>query len=524
MKTQLRIVSNLKLYLSIILVVFLSACSSDDNDRGTEPEPTPNAPALALEGSNSILVKNGQAINVTLNLTAPGGSKELVVNRGGGLLETIALTSAQSTVTYNTETVPADSQEGDVIAYQFILVDLTDQESTPVALTVNTTEYDTIEIGGETLFDITITDDGIVPSGTNVNLITGRNYFLSSSLSFEDGTSLTIEEGVTLYLDAEAESPIEVRVDNGASISVIGTPSNPIVMTSSATLGGTPASGDWSRFRLGNVQNGTFQYVRSEYADEGLRFGGVDNTNTVDHITSFFSAGEGIYVTGGNVNIKYAVAVNSGGGSFRFGDDYAGKVQFLIGQIDQVFADNEELSIRETSTAVVSNITLIGPGSDQENTHGARLRASSQGKVYSAIITAFPRRGIRLNDDVLVTDLTGQTVFAYSYIFDVPTDPYRDDTANGNLFQGFIDDEDIFQNPFFNNVTGFDLEGNPILEEITGVGTNDFIPEATVTAKNSFDPNMVDAFFTSVTFVGAVENEANDWTTGWVKNPDGSIR
>jgi hypothetical protein len=50
----------------------------------------------------------------------------------------------------------------------------------------------------------------------------------------------------------------------------------------------------------------------------------------------------------------------------------------------------------------------------------------------------------------------------------------------------------------------------------------DFVPDAA--PSTSFDPSTIDSFFQSVSFAGAVENAANDWTTGWVKNPDGTIR
>lgn len=519
------------LFKCLLLATLVVSCGGDDDGPGPT-EPTPDAPTLSIQGDNAIIVKTGETISVDLTLNAPGSNKELVVNRGGGLLETISLDAAATSFTYNTETVPADAEEGDEIEYEFILVDSEDQESSPIVFTVSTTAYDMITVGGQDLFNITITTDIIVPVGTSLKLITGRDYFLGASLLFEEGTALNIEEGVTLYIDAEATDPIEIRVDSNANISVIGTASDPVVFTSSATLTGTAEPGDWDRFRLGEVQNGTFQYVRSEYATEGLRFGGVDDTNTVDHIASFFADDEGIYITGGNVNIKYMVAVNSAGGSFRIGDTYSGKIQFAIGQIDQVFSDNEELDVREASSPTLSNVTLIGPGSDQEDTHGARLRASSQGKVYNSVVTAFPRRGIRLNDDVIVTDLNGETVFAYSFVFDVPKDPYRDDTDNGNPFKGTVEVDDSITNPFFNNLIGTaevddgegGLETVDVFESIPGMGTDDFIPDATVTAKENHDPSTVDAFFTSVTFVGAVENAENDWTTGWVKNPDGTIR
>lgn len=514
---------NVGIFFSALLMVFaITACSSDDGDDG--PDVKANPPSLSIDGDNTAIVKNGETITVALILNAPGGNKSLVVNKNGGLLEEIPLQESQTTYSYTNQSVSDDAEEGEEHALEFILVDKQNQESAPVTYSVYAAVYDEITVFGETLYDATVATDGIVPSGTNMKLISGRNYFIGSTLLFEGGTSLTIQPGVTVYLDADAGQAIELRVDSGASVSIIGTATEPVVFTSSKALNGTASPGDWDRFRYGDVKNGTLQYVRSEYADSGIRFGDTDDSNTVDHLTSYMAAGEGFYFTNGNVNAKYLVAVNSEGGGFRLGDSYAGKLQFGISWINEVFSDNQELDIRETASPTLANFTLLGPGVEVENTHGARLRSSSQSKVYNSLITEFPRRGIRLNDDVSITDLNGETVFAYSYIVNVPRDPFRDDTDNGNPFQGYVDGDDNFQNPFFNNVTGFDEDGDPILEDVAGIGVDDFIPDNAIATKEAFDPISIDAWFTSVNYVGAIENEAGDWTTGWVKNTDGTIR
>lgn len=517
MKKTLKFKS-LSMLFSVLLIAFtIASCSSDDD------KVTPDNPTISIIGDNMVTVKNGETINVMLKLNAPGNNKSLVVNRKGGFLEEIALQPTETEYTYSNQIVPSDAEEGEEYVYEFLLVDTHNQESGSVKFTVQAASYDEVTVLGKTLYNATITTDGIVPQGTNMKLISGRNYFISSPLLFEEGTSLTIEEGVHIYLDAEASTPVEIRVDDGATVSIIGTATDPVVFTSSKSIDGSAEPGDWDRFRYGDVQEGIFQYVRSEYADTGIRFGDVDNSNTIDHVTVYKAKDRGIYITNGNVDAKYLVAIDSEGGSFRIGDDYSGKLQFGIGWINERFTDNQELEIRETSSPTIANFTLLGPGVENENTHGVRLRANSKGKVYSTLVTEFPRRGVRLNDDVVVTDLQGETIFAYGYVVNVPRDPFRDDTDNGNPFQGYIDDDGNFQNPFFNNVTG--LDGNdPILEEVAGIGPADFIPDSPITTKGSFDPTSIDSWFTSTTFVGAIENEANDWTKGWVKNPDGSIR
>lgn len=502
-------------------VFFLAtSCSSDDN---TNPDVIDGeAPVITISGENTITAKRGEVFEVSFQLTAENGAKEIQVSRGGGHLETVTLAENPTTYTYNTQTVPDTAEEGEEISYSFVLVDNNNKTSIPADLIVSTQVYDEITIGGQVVYHADIASDGIVPSGTNVKFSSGRSYYIPNSLEFGAGTSLTIEDNVYVYMNGESESPIEINVDNQASVTIEGTVTAPVIFTSSKTLSGNAAAGDWNRLRIGDVQNSTLRYVRSEYAGSGFRFAGSDSSNTFEYLSTFNTSGEGFYITNGNANFKYLAAISPAGGGFRLGDAYSGKIQFAISQIDQTFSENQEVDIRETASPILANVTLIGPGTEADNTHGVRLRGNSAGKVYSAIVADFPRRAVRLNDNVIATDLNGATVFAYSYVFNIGSQAFRDDTNNGNPFIGYTNDNG-YQNPFFNNITALD-GSNPVLTPIDGIGTGSFIPSTAVQAANNFNPGTVDPFFTPVTFVGAVENSSNDWTRGWVKNPNGSVR
>jgi hypothetical protein len=505
------------------LLCFMAAITFSCKDDDDNP-PVFSDPELSLVGNEKIEVQRGQAINVTFNLNAEGGNKELVVYRGGGVLEIIPLTPTATTFNYTNQSVPADATEGQEFEYQFELVNTQNRPSNRVSLTVSTLAYPSITIGGETLFAVTIPEDGIVEQ--DYLFVTGRRYFIERTMDFQSGNTLTIQQGVEVYLKAGNTPITDIIIREGAQADVRGTAQNPVVFTSEKTLTGDPGAGDWGWFNLRGQgpgsNSGTVEYLRMEYGGvRNFRLQNVGNGTTIRYIQVFKTSGEGIMPTDGDVNMRYLVATDCAAGGFRIGDAYSGNIQFGIAMISQTFEDNSEVEIRESSSARLSNFSVIGPGSDAPNTSGIRMRAASSGKVYNSVIASFPRRGLRLNDNIEVTDLNGPTVFAYSFIFDVPTDPYRDDTANGNPFRGFIDSNGEFQNPFFNNVTG--LEGNtPTLLSIAGIGPVDFIPDATQASE--FDPSSLGSAFVSAPFVGAVENSANDWTIGWVKNPDGSIR
>lgn len=481
------------------------------------------SPEISIEGSNYLEIKRGEQIAVTLNLRAEDGNKELIVFQNGALLDRVPLPADAATYTYTGQSVPADAGEGEEFTYQLWLVNTENYPSERVTLTVSTIAYETITIGETPLYAVEIPEDKIIGAGTTYRFVSGRNYYINNSMLFQPGASLEVQAGVHLYMDPDAAPEIEIT--DGASVEMIGTAEAPIIITSANTLtsaGGQP--GDWGTLNLRMTDgSGEVNYVRLEYGGtRTLRGQGVNAPTVIEHVQVYKpGAGEGIMVTNGNVNLKYIVATDCQGSSFRLGDAYAGQLQFIIATSNVQSGEVDEFSVRETASPTISNITVLGPGTNVSNTHGIRLRANSSAKIYNSIIAEFPRRGLRLNDNVQVTDLNGQTVFAHSFIFNVPTDPYRDDTDQGNPFRGYVDGSGNLQNPFFNNIEGFS-GNNPILTVIPGIGVHDFVPDAEQTS--AFNATSLGSFFSSAAFVGAVRNAENDWTRGWVKNSDGTVR
>lgn len=513
--SKLQIFRNSLLAFSALLLIF-SSC-------GEKEEPLLPIPTITIEGGNVLEVRRGSSITVNLNLNTEGNNRELVVYRDGGVLEVIPLTATANSFTYSNQSVPATAVEGQEFAFEFAVVNTQGTSSERVGLTVVTIAYDTITIGGQTLFEVDIPEDGIVEG--EVRFISGRNYFVGRTMSFASGASLTVQEGVKVYVGS-GDILTDIVINNGATAQIVGTAQNPVVFTSSNTLSGTEDSGDWGVFNIrgngGNSNSGTYRYIRFEYGNaRNFRLQNVGSGTTIDHIQVFRAAGEGIMSTDGTVNMQYLVTTDCEGGGFRLGDAYSGNIQFGISIISRTWGDNSEVEIRESASPTLSNFTVIGPGATAGNTSGIRLRAVSRGKVYNSIVASFQRRGVRLNENVNVTDLTGETVFAHSFVFDVPNEPFRDDRTGGtNPFRGFVDAEGAFQNPFFNNVTGFE-GGQPVLTSIAGIGAGSFVPSAA--QASAFNPSSLSGF-AAAPFVGAVQNAANDWTRGWVKNPDGTVR
>lgn len=500
----------------LAMLIFVAACSKEDVQYDT--------PQISIDGENTVNSKPGETVQVSLELNGAGGAKSVVVKKNGGFLQEFTVNNTATQFVYTTEPLSQGLAEGDTEEYSFLLSNLNGVDSEEVTFTISVALYNEITVGNTTLYNLAVGTDGVVSSG-EVSLIKGRNYYIPYAIDFDPGSTLTVEEGVHLYMNADADTPVGIVIKGEANI--VGTAESPVVMTSSRVLetGAEASPGDWSEFRItgegGTSNNGVLRYIRMEYGDNrAFRLTNVGSATQVEYIQVYKTAGEGVMFTDGNARVKYIVATDCEGGSYRLGDAYEGMMQFVISVNSGFFDDNDDFTIREDAAPIIANATILGGGADlEDNTHGMRFRANAAPKVYNTILAEFPRRALRAGDNVEITDLNGSAVFAYSYIFSVPRDPFRD---LATAFAGTFDEEGLIENNVFHNnvvsISGSTYE----LNEIAGIGVADFVPDAA--QSSAFNPSTLNSFFSSADFVGAVKNANEDWTKGWVKNPDGSIR
>jgi len=502
------LLKQLSRYVLFGAIFLLAACGED------EPDPVFSQPTLGISGDNSAILSPGDPVSVALTMDIEGGNGTLVVNQNGGFLEEITLDPEADAFTYTGQTVPNDVAEGDEIVYEFIVVNSQDLESALVAYTISTAVYDELTIGSTSVYQIEVPADGIVPDGTTVKLAAGRSYYLAQpaadiDITFNEGSTFQIEEGVTVYL----QSGVDLRVLVLGTADIQGTAQAPVVMTSENVLiDGTEAeAGDWRDFQLegsGEGSNsGVVQYLRTEYAgDRAFILDNVGSGTTVSHVQVWKCTDEAFFIGDGDVNVSYLVATDSEDTNYRLEDAYSGNMQYII-SVSSVPGDGDEaMYLRGDSRAVISNVTVIGPGADVEGGEpdGLRFWSTQGNKVYNAVVTGLPYWGVRAEASEAdgrpaITDINGPVVLAHSHVFG------NDQTARD-------DAELFFSDPGFNNST----------EAIAGIGPGSFIPDATPVSE--FDPTTLGGFFQAGSYAGAVDNGANDWTTGWVKNPDGSIR
>ncbi|MDO4228692.1 MAG: hypothetical protein Q4C98_02665 [Capnocytophaga sp.] len=514
---MLRFKKQMLIFASVMVGLLLTvACNKNETTYAT--------PSLSIEGDVVVDLAPNENTKIKLSLNGDGGAKSVVVNKNGGFLKQFPIHATAKEFIYTTEPVPSGMEEGDEIKYSFILVNENNVDSAEIPVVIKVSLHNKISVGNNTLYSLNIGTDGVVASGQKVKLITGRNYFVPTNLTFEAGSSLTIEEGVQVYMNAEATDKVGFEISG--EVNIAGTATNPVVITSSKVLtdATAAAAGDWGRFVIngsGNTSNsGKISYLRLEYGgDRTFRLLNVGAATEFDHIQVFQSSGEGFMFTDGNAELKYLVATNCQGGSFRLGEQYEGKIQFALSVNTERFDENDDFTIRENAKPVIANVTLVGAGENVPNTHGMRMRGNAAPKIYNTIIAHYPRRGLRADDNVNISDLNGDAVFAHSYIFNVKTDPFR---GLAKTFAGTFDSNGSLEtNPFYNNATAL-INKVYTLETIAGIGVADFIPDTEQVS--DFDPASLGTFFTSAKYVGAIKNAAEDWTKGWVKTHTGAIR
>lgn len=337
----------------------------------------------------------------------------------------------------------------------------------------------------------TITDeviDGIVYKklegiiNENISLTSSDNWLLSGGVFVEEGYTLTILNGGTIYTDTDVTTFLSVM--QGAKVFIEGSQDNPVVFT---PLKDNPTYGDWGGIVVNgyaslntgftaegeggtgiyggdddNDDSGILRYVRVEYAGKilgtdnelnGFSFNGVGDGTTVEYIQAYKGSDDGIEFFGGTVNVRYAVSTHNQDDSFDWTHGWKGKGQYWLAQQGPdggdrgIEADNnsDDNLLEPYSNPILCNITLEGYDDGDSLNTGIRFREGTKGKVYNALITNFPKYGVRVSDEATLNNLTnGGLILSNSLVQD-----------NGTNFK----DCDVFETlNLINEDTWFDID------------------------------------------------------------------
>src|SRR5574343_115703 len=306
---------------------------------------------------------------------------------------------------------------------------------------------------------------------------------------------------------------------------------------------------------IDNDNSGVMSYVRIEYAGyafqpdkevNSLTMAGVGNGTTIDHIQVTYAKDDAYEWFGGSVNCKYLIAWKTQDDDFDTDNGYKGKVQFGLIIRDSLIADISTSEAFESdnnasgttvtpkTSAVFSNITAIGPRATLANAGnslyraGAQIRRNSSISIYNSIIMGWPQgiiidastgspTDLNINDSSLRirnTTLAGNTVnVKYTVSASAPTG-----ASDASILTWFT-------SPYFNNdilVNSSDAKliqpfnyAAPDPTPFAGSNGNQKI----LNGASFTDPKLNNAFFTTVTFRGAIAPAGAEatWWKGWTR-------
>ena len=307
-----------------------------------------------------------------------------------------------------------------------------------------------------------------------------------------------------------------------------------------------------------NDNSGVLSYVRIEYAGyafqpdkeiNSLTLAAVGSGTQIDHVQIVYAKDDAFEWFGGTVNAKYLVTWKTQDDDFDADNGYSGRVQFGLILRDSSIADISASEAFETdnnasgttatpkTSAVFSNVTAIGPratlnniGNSYYSAGAAQIRRNSALSIFNSVFLGWPdglfidaRTGtpvdLNINDSSLrvrYTTIAGSArPVRYAASPSAPTG--MTETALNTWFTN-----SFFGNTILTNTADAKLiqpfnYQNP--DPTPFAGSNGYAP--IVSGGNFTDPKLQNAFFTAVTFRGAVApaGAESTWWKGWTRFP-----
>ena len=376
----------------------------------------------------------------------------------------------------------------------------------------------------------TITDDLLLTSNNHYELV-GKVVVGGDN---EDSADLIVQAGTTIFGGTDVDFLV---ISRGSKIIANGTRTAPVTLTSQSDLTGAAdvaadrglwgglvingnapindcpegaAGGTAGCTKEGEANSGLFggddpndssgvlNYVVVKFAGanvdpenqlNGIAFQGVGSGTEVDYVQVHNNLDDGVEFFGGTVNAKHMVLTGNADDSLDWTDGWQGSIQYLV--IDQpeslsadngIEADNREGDEAATPRSLprIANMTINGRSGER----AIRLRRGTGLKLYNSVV-AGSDNCLRVQGDSLNQLGSGITFDGVS--FDCGTVVEGDDVA---AIQGLLDRSNLSASG--QAVVAADLSG--------------------------------DTFFEAADFIGAVENDDEDWTSGWtVGMPDARV-
>ena len=428
-----------------------------------------------------------------------------------------------------------------------------------------------------------------IPAGTPIDVFTissnttwtnGNKYRLNGRVDVQAGATLTIEPGVVVLGSGVGSYLV---VERNADLIVNGTRQNPVIFTSGAAPG-NQFPGDWGGIVIhGNAvancadvdgcgltsvagdceseggagffggsndadDSGSIRFARVEYAGQEISpnnelnawtFNAVGTGTEVNYLQAHLGTDDNFEWFGGTVKTKFLVSTGGDDDNIDWQMGYRGRIQFAVCQqagsaitpnADAgIEADNNEndSDCEGRSNPILSNLTLIGTGSNPGGARGIRLRRGTAGVVVNSIVAGFSNVGLRVESSALdncagtsPTDATCPTVVCDSLMvdanifYDNDGGSYATDSGGASCWHGSINNTDLATTIFDNQTL------DPDLADPYNLSTPDWSP-------NSGSPTLpfngnhravrvrdLDPWFDEVCFTGAADF-GDRWWQGW---------
>jgi len=391
-------------------------------------------------------------------------------------------------------------------------------------------------------------------------------YMLSGFVYVKNNATLTIEPGT--IIKGVSNTKAALIIERGSKIMAVGTATQPIVFTSDKPIG-QRSYGDWGGLVIcgngltnkhddgagvgiaeggigskygGNVANdnsGVLQYVRIEFPGigltatanseiNGLTLYAVGSGTTIDHIQVSYSGDDSYEWFGGNVNMKYLVALRGWDDDWDTDNGFSGKVQFFVSLRDPAVADQSQSNGFESdndadgstlspfTSALFVNGSVFGPLVTPTTTihtlfrHAMQIRRGSRLSIYNTVFAGWPyglyvdgAKGdspVQANNNALQIENCIMSGMGANYKEDATSlqgaETWFLTTSRHNEVKA-TNDLLMVNNPFNLTAPNFmPASGSPLLSGAAFTNSR-----------------LTDSFFTSVTYRGAFGT--TNWTTGW---------
>jgi hypothetical protein len=413
---------------------------------------------------------------------------------------------------------------------------------------------------------------------SSLTLKANKIYKLRGLVYVTNGATLTIEPGTKIVGEADKNGALiitrgsKIMAEGTAANPIIFTSEKPspkrgdwagVVILgnapTNASFGGANGVGEIE----GGINNsdglglyggtnaadnsGVLKYVRIEYAGyaflpdkeiNGLTFGGVGNGTKVDYVEVAYANDDSFEWFGGTVNCSHLISYKGLDDDFDTDNGFAGNIQFGIAVRDSQVADVSGSNAFESdndangstltpqTSATFSNMTIIGPiNSAAPGTINAlfqnalQIRRNSSISVFNSVFTGFPvglfidaTKGAPTDNNIV-----GNKLFFENNVLAGNTTPLKFGPSTSTPTTYTLNDL----------TTWFNMKGNTILASTADVKlagawapagtTPNFTPSAgspLLTGGLFTNPKLA-AWFTQVTYRGAVKDANDTWYAGW---------